>query len=94
MRDRRSVIYIILISLLLYSLLTLSFARVSLGELRVREAALLSEYTALEERNASLKHDVENCRSDENMERLARDKLGLVYPGETVFYFLPTNRED
>ena len=36
--------------------------------------------------NAALAEDIENGASQEQMEEIARDELGMVAPGEKVFY--------
>ena len=38
-----------------------------------------------EYRNQSLKNEKENINSDAYIERVARDKLGLVMPNETIY---------
>ncbi len=94
MHERKTVICIVLISLLLYSLYTLSSARLTLAQLKQEEAVMRVEYARLLEQNSALNDELSRCGSDETMERLAREKLGLVYPGEIVFYFIHTDRED
>lgn len=51
--------------------------------------------TALETENEALQADVAALNSDEEVERLAREKLGYVRPGETAFVVLdPPGSED
>ena len=38
------------------------------------------------QKNAALAEDLENGASQEQMEEIARDELGMVAPGEKVFY--------
>ena len=52
--------------------------------------ALLGE---LEKENSSLQTSLEEGMSDEELERLARERLALVLPGEKIFYFV-TDREE
>jgi len=78
---------IVALSMLLYSLWL--FAS-SMDELRQSEAlaeekrALLS---VLQEEKKELEEKLSAADSDEGMEALARERLGLVMPGERVFYF-------
>ena len=36
--------------------------------------------------NAAVKYEIEHNGETETIESIARDKLGLVLPGETVYY--------
>lgn len=47
-----------------------------------------AELTALEEDNARLGADVAALQTDEEVEKLAREKLGYVRPGETAYVVL------
>jgi cell division protein FtsL len=44
--------------------------------------------TQLEEENAALQADVEALNTDAEVEKLAREKLGYVRPGETAYVVL------
>ena len=47
------------------------------------------EISALGEENAELKGEIETLRGDpRTLERIAREELGLVKPGETVYEFI------
>ena len=46
---------------------------------------LQKEIEALRLRGAQLEEEIENWRSPEYVERVAREELGLVKPGETVY---------
>jgi cell division protein FtsB len=47
-----------------------------------------SELAELESQNADLQADVEALHTDSEIERLAREKLGYVRPGETAYVVL------
>lgn len=51
-------------------------------------AAARAELSALESDNASLQADVGALQSDTEIEKLAREKLGYVRPGETAYVVL------
>ena len=42
----------------------------------------------LQEENKVLKKQLGEAHSAESMEELARERLGLVKPGEIIFYFI------
>ena len=92
MNTRDTLICIVLIALTLYA--CASVAAVG-GELRAA-AAVQEELSAeLEERTADntvLREKLEAGLSDAELERLARERLGLVKPGDKIFYFT-TDRE-
>lgn len=92
MFERKPVVLIILIALFFYSLFSLASAREELERLNATADGLREEYAELVSVKAELTAALENSGTPEDMERLAREKLGLVYPGEKVFYF--THREE
>ena len=87
MQTHSVLLRIVALSLLLYSLWL--FAS-SMDELRQREA-LVGEKTALLsallEEKAELEENLRAVESGAGMEALARERLGLVMPGERIFYF-------
>ena len=92
MNTRDTLICIVLISLTLYA--CASVAAVG-GELRAAAAVQKELGAELEEKsadNAALSEKLEAGLSDEELERLARERLGLVKPGDKIFYFT-TDRE-
>ncbi|HOB08269.1 MAG: septum formation initiator family protein [Limnochordia bacterium] len=53
--------------------------------LKQKIARLRHEIQAFELRNAEIRRQIEHYRSYEYIERVAREELGLVKPGETRF---------
>ncbi len=47
---------------------------------------LASEVKKLEAANAAIDHEIQNSENEDTIENIARDKLGLVLPGEVVYY--------
>lgn len=88
MQLRFSLIRIVAVALLLYSLglLWVSYSRIQDAEQTV--ASLSSSLRKLEAENAELTQEIASVRSGEGMEKLARERLGYVLPGERVFYFI------
>lgn len=93
MNCQKNLIRIILLSLIFYAALSLFSASHELRQARALEARLASSLQALEEENLLLQQELEKEMSDEELAQLARQRLGLVLPGEKIFYFT-TDRED
>lgn len=47
------------------------------------------EIAQVEQRNAQLREELEYLQSDEYIEKVAREELGLVKPGETAIFVAP-----
>jgi cell division protein FtsB len=61
---------------------------VNLVRTRRQAEALLAEAARLKEENRRLREEIQRLRSDRGyIERLAREELGMVKPGELVFQF-------
>lgn len=75
--------------------LGLSFMMSEMGiftflELREQRSELQQELVELRDKNSRLSGQVEALKSDPlYIERLAREQLGMVRPGERVFRFVP-----
>ncbi len=92
MDSRETLLRIILVSLLLYSLA----GAVTVGR-ELRQAEQMAEQMRQQEAqllqlNGELQEKIARGYSPEEMEQLARERLGLVLPGEKLFYF-STDRE-
>ena len=62
-------------------------ARVQYGEQR-QKARLEAELQSLKERNNNLRREVDNLKTPEGVEQVARESLGLVKEGENVYVVL------
>jgi len=58
-----------------------------------REAELREKIESLERENRLLKQDLETLSTPEGIERLARERLGLVKPEELVIYTINEKNE-
>ncbi len=57
------------------------------------QAQMAEEIRTIQEENAKLKRDIDAVKHDPaTMEQLARDRLGMVKQGETVFLIAPSNQ--
>lgn len=81
----------VLVFLLLYATAALSAAGGELGALEAEKAGLVQRLSALEAEKAQMAQRLREGLSDEELIQLARQRLGLVLPGEKIFYF--TDRE-
>ena len=87
MQIRSSLLRIAAVALLIYALAMFS---ASARETMRAEAELTRMNARLEQtrlENTALRAKLKAAESSETIERLARERLGLVLPGERVFYF-------
>ncbi len=73
-----------------------NFAKNAVGNYKLRQEiiALEKRLRILEMRGAELEKEISNWRSPENIERVAREELGLVKPGEVVYILTQPLEED
>ena len=93
MRAKETLICIVAVALLIYSLTVFAGAGRKLNRLKAEAGAAADMLGELEKENSSLQTSLEEGMSDEELERLARERLALVLPGEKIFYFV-TDREE
>ena len=90
---RERLIRIVLLSLLLYSALSFAASGRELDRAEARQARLGAELEALGAESQQMRTKLDAKISPTEAEQLARQRLGLVRPGEKIFYFT-TDRED
>ena len=78
--------------LLAYAIMRCCAVESSLEEAEKAHRALCSEVQTLREEKEALEEALRLRPEDSDIEKLARERLGLVMPDETIFYF--TNAED
>ena len=93
MSSKETVIRIILLTLLMYSVISFASVRLDATEAKGTEAELAEQLEALELNNSAIRRKLDDGWSDEEIEQLARQRLGLVMPGEIIFHFI-TDREE
>lgn len=88
MRFTRSslVTKILIFVLIAYAAVTLVSLQSQLQEKNAEADALSGQVTAMEQENRRLEQAIENLDTDEGVEAVARQKLGLVKKNEIVFY--------
>lgn len=78
--------WIIIIALVVSLSVMLINRKNQIDDLRQRREALQQEVTDKEITNAALEYELDHQYDDDTIADIARDELGLVSPGEIVFY--------
>ena len=90
MKQRRSGIVIVMgllmLALIVYAATSLSRMSARIEEAELAKDALADEALALAVSNAALEYEIEHSGDLDMVEKVARDKLGLVLPGEIIYY--------
>lgn len=92
MHNRDIILRIVVLALLLYSLACLGSVQRELSRTQATAEALQAELDVLESQKQELEELLAGVGSDEQMQQLARQRLGMLMPGEKIFYFT-TDRE-
>ncbi len=87
MRERNLIMRLVVLAALLYSLTNLSTARRELLRQEAETQALRREKQTLLLERQELERRLDAVGDAEEMRRLAWERLHMVMPGETVFYF-------
>lgn len=77
---------IILLAIVLYAAVRLAMIHAETKSLEAQISQLEQQAQELTEENAALEYQIAHSEDDETKEEIARDKLGLVKPGEKIFY--------
>lgn len=86
-RERRLLSRLVTTALLLYALTHFVSAQLRLAETERLAAEWEAQRSALEAEHASLSLRLSEGEDPRALEQRAREELGLVRPGEIVFYF-------
>ncbi len=87
LRRREVLLRLVLLALLLYSLLHYAAARQQLARTEAAAEILTKEHAELEREHETLEKRLAEGESAQALEARARTELGLVRPGEIIFYF-------
>ena len=90
MRERNLIMRLVVLAALLYSLTNLSTARRELLRQEAETQSLRREKQELLLERQELERRLDAVGDAEEMRRLAWERLHMVMPGETVFYFSDT----
>lgn len=70
---------------IIYAIVTLINQQVVIGRLTAVQKEKIQKIESIKLENKKLVEMIENAAKDENIEKMAREKLGLVKPGEKVY---------
>lgn len=82
----RRLLGVLLLALILYACAALASVRQEVGRAQAHLEELEASVRALEETNDQLRYDIAHAGDEEVIADIAREKLGLVLPGEKVYY--------
>jgi len=77
---------IVILALLVYAGILLSNTRTRIAQAEADHAELQAKVEAAQQENAELEYDIAHAGDPDTIASIARAKLGLVKPGEKIFY--------
>lgn len=77
---------IVIIALAVYAVVSLVSVRSRIAEAQQLRQELGEQVAVMAQTNEELSYQIEHGADDKTIEEIARDKLGLVLPGEKIFY--------
>lgn len=77
---------IVVLAIVIYMALSLIDMRGRITEARAEKDRLAAQVKSLSAANAAVEYEIAHSEDDETVESIAREKLSLVLPGETVYY--------
>ena len=88
MKFKKSSIFIriVILALIVYAAISLTSSKSKIAEARADQEELQQRVDAALQKNAELEYDIEHAGDDETLAEIARAKLGLVKPGEKIFF--------
>jgi len=88
MKLKRSSLFmkIVILALIVYAAISLVGAKNKIATAEEDQALLRAKVDTMLRENAELEYDVAHAGDPETIESVARTKLGLVMPGEKIFF--------
>lgn len=77
---------LVIMILLVYTMVTLVYLQRQLSEKQREREILEAQITQVQQANAELSEDIAALGTEEGIEAVAREKLGLVSEGEITFF--------
>ena len=93
MDAKETLIRIVLPALLVYAAVCLASAQQELYRAEQAEASLRLSLETIEQDNLAVRAKLTEGWSAEELEQFARERLGLVLPGDRIFRFISDGRE-
>ena len=72
--------------MVVYAVYSIVSVRANIAEAEESLTALSQQIEDAQQENARLEYEIEHREDPETIEQIAREKLGLVKPGEKIFY--------
>ena len=82
----RFITWIVIAAVGIYAVTSLVSLRSQMLEMERRRDELAAEAETLSRKNAEYRYEIEHSNDHKTIENVARNRLGLVMPGEKVFY--------
>ena len=88
MKLKRSSIFmkIVILGMIVYAAISLMNTKNRIQQAEEDRGTLQALVAAAQQENAELEYDIEHAGDPETIASIARAKLGLVMPGEKIFY--------
>ena len=88
MKFKRSSIVtkIVILAIIVYAGISLVSLKVQVSGAREKRDTLQGQVDTVLQNNTELQYQIDHSTDSETIEDIARDKLGLVKPGEKIFY--------
>jgi cell division protein FtsL len=77
---------IVIAVLIIYAVVSLVTVKSKTTQARQQTDSLQKKVTQMTEANAELQYGIDHSTDEKTIEDIAREKLGLVKPGEIIFY--------
>lgn len=77
---------IVILAIIVYAGITLVTLKVQVSDARVQRDELQTKVDAELQRNTELQYAIDHSTDPDTISDIARSKLGLVKPGEKIFY--------
>lgn len=77
---------IVIIALILYAGISLLSLKARIEDAREDMGEMQAKVEKARQENAELQYEIEHSEDEATIEDIARNKLGLVKPGEKIFY--------
>ena len=86
MKKASAITKIVILALIIYAVVSLVTVRSKTAAALQEKTQLQQKVTQMAEANAELQYGIDHSTDDQTIEDIAREKLGLVKPGEIIFY--------
>jgi len=77
---------LVVLALIIYGIVSLIMIRSNTAAALEEKNSLEAQVEEITQDNAKLEYQIEHADDDDTIKDIAREKLGLVMPGEIIFY--------